>query len=60
MSDDASKSSSDRRPIANALFIQNLNPLKQKKKEEDNKQNELIGTMGAQVAIVERSIEAEK
>lgn len=37
MSDDASKSSSDRRPIANALFIQNLNPLKQKKKEEESK-----------------------
>lgn len=46
-----------KRPLANALFIQNLNPLKQRKKEEEQKKaKEQIGAMGAIVAITDDSL----
>ena len=58
--EDAANISTDKRPIANALFIQNLNILKQKKRKKEKEQPiDFIGTMGLEVSIVEQAVEVE-
>ena len=49
-------SKAHKRPIANALFIQNLNPLKKKQQEEENNKDEdddMIVGGGAKVSLTD-------